>query len=260
MSHFKKIALAAGVAAFVAVSPVAAKKLGGEIAVGGWQHDPSGWIEYNPNDVPGDNRVDADDDLHLDTQTDFYARAKFEHPIPILPNIRVAYVHTETTGDGRLSKTFTFDDQVYVANEEIHSEAKLDNVDGTLYYEVVDMDSFDLDLGLTARYMDGYVKVEDKTRNKSSQADVNFVVPMVYANIRIAMPFLEGLSVGVEGNGVGYSGNALYDVHADVRYIVFAGLGVEAGYRYQKVKIDDIDDVSADIDIQGAYAGVVWDF
>lgn len=259
MTHFKKIALAAGVAAFVAVSPVAAKKLGGEIAVGGWHHDPSGWVEY-PNDAPGDNKVDADDDLHLDSQTDIYARAKFEHPIPILPNIRVAYVHTETEGDGTVSKNFQFGDITVGANEPVHSEAKLDNFDGTLYYEILDMESVDLDLGLTARYLDGYVKVTDKRTGLNDQADINQVVPMVYGNVRFAIPFLEGLSLGAEGNWVTYDGSTLYDVQADARYIFAVGLGLEVGYRYEKIKLDDIDDTDADIDIQGVYGGVVWDF
>ncbi len=260
MIDFKRIAFAAGVAAFVAASPMSAKDLGGEIAVGGWHHDPGGWVEY-PNDEPGDNKVDVDDDLHLDNQTDLYLRGKLEHSIPLLPNIRVAYVRTETEGDGTVSKTFHFGDITISANEKVHSEAKLDNFDGTLYYEIVDMESADLDLGLTARYMDGYVKVASKTNSDiNDQADINFVVPLVYGNLRFAIPFLEGFSVGAEGNWITYDGSVLYDVQADARYIFAIGLGLEVGYRYQKVKLDDVDDIDADIDIQGVYGGVVWDF
>ena len=259
MIDLRKIAFAAGVAAWVASSPMAAKDLGGEIAVGGWNHDPSGWVEY-PNDAPGDNKVDADDDLHLDSQTDLYIRGKLEHPVPLLPNVRVAYVHTETEGDGTVSKSFEFGDITIGANEPVHSEAKLDNYEGTLYYEILDMEKVDLDLGLTARYIDGYVKVKSKSSGLSDEADIDFVVPMVYGNVRVGIPFLEGFSVGAEGNWISYDGSTLYDVQADARYIFAIGLGLEVGYRYQKIKLDDIDDTDADIDIQGVYGGVVWDF
>ena len=259
MTQLKRVALSAGIAALMSASPLMAKKLGGEIAVGGWQQDPSGWISYDKGAL-GDNSVDLDDDLGLDNDTDIYASAKFEHPIPIVPNIRVAYVRTDTTGDGTVSKNFSFGNIIVGLNDKVHSEAKLDSYDATLYYEVVDMDSVDLDVGLTARYLNGYFKITDKTAGQSDQADIDVVLPMVYGNVRVDVPFLHGLSVGAEGNWITYDGSTFFDVQAKARYLIFAGLGVEAGYRYEKLKIDDVDDIDADVKIKGVFAGVVWDF
>ena len=119
----RHISLAAGaMLAFGAVT-ASADTIGGEIAIGGWYHDPSGWVKY-PNDIPDDqSRVDVDDDLRLDEQTDLYLRAKLEHPVPILPNIRLGYVHTETEGDGRIDREITFGDETFSVGTDIRSEA-----------------------------------------------------------------------------------------------------------------------------------------
>ncbi|WP_457596104.1 TIGR04219 family outer membrane beta-barrel protein [Hydrogenimonas sp.] len=236
-----------------------ADALGGEIAIGGWNHDPSGWIKY-PNYLGDENKLDADSDLNLDTETDLYLRAKLEHPIPIVPNVRVSYVRTASSGDGTISKNFTFGDITFGANEKVHTEAQLDQYDGTLYYEVVDMEKVDLDVGLTVRYIDGYVEVTSRTTGLSDRADISQAVPMLYANARLPIPLLEGLSVGAEGNWISYDGSTLYDIQGDLRYTFLGGLGAEAGYRWQKIKLDDVDDTDADIDLKGFYMGLVWDF
>ncbi|WP_456382641.1 TIGR04219 family outer membrane beta-barrel protein [Hydrogenimonas sp.] len=249
----------AGIFLLSGTMTLSADTIGGEIAAGGWYHDPGGWIKY-PNDIPDDqSRVDVDDDLNLDSGTDLYLRAKLEHPVPILPNVRVAYVHTETEGDGRIDREFTFGDETFSAGTDIHSEAELDSYDATLYYELVDT-VVDFDLGLTVRYFDGYVKISDRSDNAGDRSDIDFVVPLLYGNFRWPMPFLEGLSIGAEGNWISYDGSTLYDVQTDVRYVLSMGLGVEAGYRYQKIELDDVEDTDADIDIAGAYVGIVWDF
>ena len=255
----KPLSLAAGAILALGAVTASADTIGGEIAVGGWYHDPSGWIQY-PNDLPNDiSRIDADDDLGLDSQTDLYLRAKIEHPVPILPNIKLGYVRTETTGDGHIDRDFTFGDISFTVGEDLDSEAQLDNYDATLYYELVDT-VVDLDLGLTVRYFDGYVKVTNKTTGLDDSTDIDFVVPLLYGNFRWPMPFVEGLSVGAEGNWITYDGSTLYDIQGDVRYTLAMGLGAEVGYRWQKVKLDDVEDTDADIDIEGVYFGFVWDF
>jgi len=254
----KRITLAAAMALSLTTSSALADTLGGEVAIGGWRHDPSGWILY-PNTDPTATRLDVDDDLHLDTQSDLYLRAKFEHPLPIVPNLRLGYVHTATEGDGQVNREFTFGDITFGASENIHTKTELDNYDATVYYEVLDT-GVDIDLGLTLRYMDGYVTVTSQTTGLEDTADIDFFIPMVYANVRTPVPFLEGLSVGAEGNWIGYDGSTVFDLQADVRYTFAMGVGLEAGYRWQKIKLDDVDDTDADIDIDGFFVGLVWDF
>ncbi|WP_456322277.1 TIGR04219 family outer membrane beta-barrel protein [Hydrogenimonas sp.] len=247
--------IASSLLVFTAITATA-DTIGGEIAIGGWNHEPSGWIRY-PSDT-GD-KVYVDDDLNLDTQTGIYIRAKLEHPLPILPNIRLAYNNVKSEGYGKISKSFTFGDATFNANEKTYSKVDLDSFDGTFYWEVIDT-GMDLDLGLTARYVNGSIKIKSLTTGRSDDTDIDVVLPLVYANIRVPVPFLDGLSIGAEGNYITYDGSTLYDLQADLRYTLTMGVGIEAGYRAQKYKLDDVQDTSSDIDFKGFFAGAVWDF
>jgi outer membrane protein len=234
--------------------PALSDILGGELAIGTWHHDPSGWIEY----PTGSDRIDLDDDLALSTDTELYARLKLEHPLPVLPNIMLAYTKNSNDGTGTISRNFTFGDVTFNASERVYTKTQLDSYDLTLYYEIIDT-GFDLDLGLTARYIDGYAEVTSLTTGLGDRADFEVVLPLVYANVNIPLP-LTSLEVSLSGSGITYDSNTLYDIQAALRYRLAMGLGLEGGYRAQKIKIDDIDNTSADIDIDGFFFGISWDF
>jgi len=143
------------------------------------------------------------------------------------------------------------------------TDAQLDSYDATFYYELIDI-GFDFDLGLTVRYVDGFTDLSATGGGLTSplhqRNDISTVIPMLYTNIRIPVPFIDDFSIGLEGNYVTYDGSTVYDLQADLRYTIFMGLGIEAGYRAQKYKLNDIDNTSSDIDIQGLFIGAVWDF
>ncbi|WP_457593850.1 TIGR04219 family outer membrane beta-barrel protein [Hydrogenimonas sp.] len=250
----KSLSAAASALLFCAAVTASADTIGGEISAGGWNHDPSGWVEY----PTGSDKVDLDKDLNLDTRTELFLRAKIEHPVPLLPNIRLGFTKNRSSGDGTISRTFNFGGASFAASEKVHTETKLDTYDATFYYEIVDT-GIDLDLGLTARYIDGFVDLKSLTTGRAEKTEFTGVFPMLYANARVPLP-LTGLSIGAEGSYVTYDGSTLYDLQADVRYTFAMGLGIEAGYRAQKIKLDDVENTSTDIDIEGLFIGAVWDF
>ncbi len=251
----KRFSIAASALLLFSAATANADTIGGEVAVGGWNHDPSGWVQY----PTGSDKIDLDSDLNLDTRTELYLRAKIEHPLPLLPNIRLGFTQNRSSGDGTITKSFSFGGITVTGGEKVHTETQLDTYDATFYYEIVDV-GMDLDLGITARYLDGYVDIKSLTTGRQDSTDVSAVFPMVYANARVPMPFLSELSVGAEGSYITYDGSTLYDLQADVRYEFAMGLGVEAGYRAQKIKLDDVENTSSDVDIKGFFIGAVWDF
>ncbi len=251
----KKRAIAATAALTLLASVSAADTIGGEISAGGWNHDPSGWVQY----PTGSDKIDLDSDLNLDTRSELYLRAKIEHPVPLLPNIRLAFTQNRSSGDGTISKAFSFGNITIGASERVHTETQLDSYDATFYYEIVDT-GIDLDIGLTARYIDGYVDIRSLTTSQNEKTEFTGVFPLLYANARVPLPLSSGLSVGAEGSYVTYDGSTLYDLQADVRYTFAMGLGIEAGYRAQKIKLDDVENTSTDVDIEGFFIGAVWDF
>ena len=223
---------------------------GGEINLGYYSHAPSGNLAYKGTSI------DLEDDLQFGNEADFFAKAYIEHPIPVLPNIRVAYADFSHAGDGKINNTFTFGNKSFAQGLNVDSTFDLKMYDLTLYYELLD-NWVSLDAGVNVKYIDGSVSV--KSGSLSEATDFQVPIPMVYMKARFDVPTTD-LTFQVEGDYIGYSGNTLYEVEAGVRYTFLLGLGVEVGYKAMKIKIDDVDDFTMNTDFSGAYGKLVWDF
>ena len=185
--------------------------LGGEVNLGYYGHAPSGNLDYKGT------TVDLEDDLKLENESDIFLKAYFEHPIPVLPNIRVAYTAFSHAGQGRIDDTFTFGNQSFTAGTNLDSTLDLKMYDLTMYYELLD-NWISIDTGVNVKYIDGSVSV--KTSALSEAADFQVPIPMLYLKTRFDVPTTD-LSFQVEGDYVSYSGNTLYEVEAGVRYTFF---------------------------------------
>jgi outer membrane protein len=144
-----------------------------------------------------------------------------------------------------------------VYSGEVRSTMDLTHTDATLYYEILD-NWVTLDVGITGRAFDNGVEITDVATGVTGKLDIDYVIPLIYAQARFDLPF-SGLSLGVEANGVSYDDDTLYDVKVNLGYEFAFGLGIEAGYRAFDLDYDD-NDQYADVTIDGAYAGFVWDF
>ncbi len=248
----KKLTLLAAIAATATSFANADTVLGVYAGFGSWDASYDGKI--------GDPTSISLKELGVkDHKNSFYYIA-LEHPIPIVPNIRLAHTEISSKQTATITKSFEYDDVIYTANDTIKSEFDLTHTDATLYYEILD-NWVNLDLGLTARMFDGFVyaaSTTDTTRNKKVKVDQT--LPMLYAKAQFDLP-LTGLSVGVEGNYVSYSGDKVTDYSAKVSYLFDSVLdvGLEAGYRKLSVKVDE-DDLQAKVDIKGPYAAVIAHF
>lgn len=228
------------------------------VLVGGhvWNASPSGYIQGKE----AEQQLDIKDKLGLssDTQTHFFVQ--FDHPIPVIPNLRVS--RTELDFSGNKNASFTFLDKSFTG--DLKSQVDLSYTDVTAYYRLLDgitafLPLIDLraELGLTLRQFDGGFAVTETATGKSESIDLSTPLPMGYAGLRVGLPL--GLSVGATVNAIGYSGNKVTDVTADVRY-QYDGLplikpGITAGYRSFDVTLDDLKDTYGDLEFSGAFFG-----
>lgn len=231
-----------------------ADTLGFTIAAGMWDHKPSGPIQYSVGGT-GDE-IDVADDLGMESDTEGFFYAALEHPIPILPNIRVQRTALTSSGDATLTQSFTFGDTTYTASSDVSSEIVLDHTDVTLYYELLD-NWVNLDLGLTGRNLDGSVEISDGVTTEK-QAFSGWA-PMIYADLAFDLP-LTGLQVGVNGNALFYGDSEMSDYAARLSWESSIGLGVMGGYRQMTIKLDDFDDVSTDVKEKGPFAAAFFHF
>lgn len=216
-----------------------------------WDSELSGQAS-NRGDV-----VDVENDLNLDSDSNANASIYFEHPVPVLPNVRLNYTLVEQTGRGELGADF---DAIEIATgANVRSDLDLEQLDLTLYYEVLD-NWVNLDLGLTARDLSGELivqQVDPIGPAQVSKTKVDAVLPMGYVAARFDLPFT-GVSVGAEGNFVSYSGDSLHDFNAYGQFEI-AVLQLRAGYRQMSIDYED-DDESLDVKLDGPFisAGVVF--
>lgn len=232
--------------------PVAADTVFGVYAgVASWQQEVSG------NVASGISNLDIEDDLGLDDDSNNMFYVALEHPVPAFPNIRVQHADISLGGDNVLSRTIEFNGNSFTVAEQVATDIDLSQSDAVLYYEVLD-NYITLDLGLAARYVDGYVNVSSAT--SSASADFSGVIPMLYSQVRVDLP-LTGLWVGVQAQGMAYDGNQLLDANAQLGWESSLGLGIEVGYRAFKLELDEFDEVdSAEIDVEGVYFGLNYHF
>ena len=229
--------------------------IGFTLGAGGWGHDPSGDISYSNSGLA--TTIDIEDDLGLGKKTESMMWASFEHPVPFLPNVKLMQTKLSSTGDRALSKEITFGDETYTANAQIRSDFRIDQLDAILYYEILD-NWVNLDLGVNVKMVDAEFQLSDDNGN-SERKDISFPVPMLYAAARFDLPFT-GFFVGGEGSLLKVGDNGFTDLIARVGYESSFGIGLELGLREQKLKIEDEEDVNADMTFSGAYAAVFYHF
>ena len=229
----------------VLAAPVAqADVLGFGAQVGYWDSELSGDVATNGGSV------DVNDELNLDGESSNQLSLYLEHPIPLLPNVRVAYINIDQTASGRLNNDFDNVDAGLV-----RSDLELEQLDLTLYYEVLD-NWVNLDLGLTVRDFSGELIVQNGI-DPISRTTADAVVPMGYLAARFDLPFT-GVSVGIEGNAIAFNGDSLHDFNVYGQYQLSL-LQLRAGYRQMAVDYEDGDD-RFDVEIDGPFisAGVVF--
>jgi len=242
----RKLMLAVG-GSLILVAPLSqADVVGLGASVSYWDSDLSGEAASN-NDV-----VDVENDLNLDSDSNANASLYLEHPVPLLPNVRLNYTVIEQSGRGELGTSGFVG---IPGSVEVQSDFDLDQLDLTLYYEVLD-NWVNLDLGITARDLSGELIVQEIGGGlAANETTVDAVIPMGYLAARFDLP-LTGVSVGAEGNFISFDGDSVHDFNAYGQYEISL-IQLRAGYRQMAIDYEDGND-RLDVEIGGPFvsAGV----
>ncbi|MGB1262090.1 MAG: TIGR04219 family outer membrane beta-barrel protein [Cognaticolwellia sp.] len=254
----KKVALAAALASVLSTN-VHADALG--VYFGGqvWDNQASGTF--------GDGSSQVDFNLADETQNSFFIA--FEHPIPLIPNARIATTSLATDGLTTLDTDFDFDDETFLAGAEVMADFDVSYVDYTLYYELFDNDLLSFDFGLTARDFDGDVSVTAQvttgagTVTQSESIGVTDIVPMLYVATNVGLPFT-GFNLYAQGNFLSFDDHTLYDYEVGVSYELVDNLAIDinlnVGYRAVKLELEDLNDLYTNIEFDGAFIGTTIHF
>lgn len=176
-------------------------------------------------------------DQDLDRKGTVQASVAFEHPVPIIPNVKVKYTKLDTETDtSELSKT----------------DINLDHTDLILYYEILD-NIVKADVGVGATRLNGNFK------QFSNSIDVDEYAPIIYAEIGGKLPFT-GLSAKAEATYTNVNDVKITDAQAEVQYnfiqSILLDLGAKVGYRIMNIELDNIDKRDMKFEFKGPYIGL----
>jgi outer membrane protein len=229
-----------------------------EIGAGVWNASPSGQITYGKNVT---DEIDFKDDLKLDDTSNSYMYLRFDHFIPIVPNVRLEQQNYTTTGKGAISVATGFGDVSITGNTE--TDVKLNQQDIILYWGIPGLNALtagvlDIELGIDVKKIDGELTVTDGTNTDT--VDFSVPVPMGYAAVLVDIPFIPvGLEVSTKMISSGDS--KIQDTKAKVDVtlplpIPLIELAVEGGMKQQTIQI--ADDLVDDLDMKFQTSGIFF--
>ncbi len=260
LSHrLQSFGLAAMAASTLLAAPTASadRLLGIFVGASSWQQEFDGFIEDRDATLPAE--IDFQDDLGLDDDNGNVLYVALEHPVPFLPNVMLKQTNIEVSGNGQVTQSLSIGNGTVIdINDPVSSAADLSHDDLTLYYQILD-NYVSLDLGITARFFDGYVEVNETSATNDAREEFDAVIPLVYLNARVDLPFT-GAYAGASGNVLGDGDNMFADYQGVVGWESDFGLGVELGYRVLDLELDDLDDIDAELTVDGGYAGLFFHF
>jgi len=229
----------------VLVNPAFADMLGVRLAGGSFKYSVSGTVRDSAivNDT-----VDVKNDLGWKDDKASMGYLYIEHPIPIIPDIRLGYTSLNMGGTNTITSSFTYNGVTYNASDTVTSNVDLSHTEIALYYQIIDT-GIDLDLGLNFKFFNGKVNFKDTLNNKASST-INATVPMLYGALTI--PLGGGFKLAGDISTISYNNDAFTDYLVRLRYDSDYLLGVELGYRSIHLKYQDANKY-AKLDMKGPY-------
>jgi len=213
-----------------------------------WDYEVGGNIRDDSSVL---SQVDLKTDLNIKDDSEAFLVAYIEHPVPLLPNIRLGTTSLTLKGSGDASKSFTFNGTPYTGTVDIATNLNLDHTEIGFYWNILD-NVVGLDLGINAKFFDGGITITSAEGNISDVFDET--VPMLYAGIQVAMPY--GLQLSGDLSYISFDGSSFTDTLIKLSYTTDFNLGLDVGYRSFVL---DYEDTTAneyvDIDISGIFVG-----
>jgi outer membrane protein len=261
----KRLFLGAFLSLFLSVL-LQADMTGGELSLGVYGHSPSGYASYKNSYLGvGGTVSDVKEALYWGSDTDILLKAYIEHPLPLFPNIKLAYTPLLQGGEGGVDG-FTWGGIVIPLEGSIENRFEMKKYDLTLYYELLD-NWVEIDAGVTLGYIEGEMEVTAQSGfstlphlTDTESVGLSLFLPSLYGKARFNMPVTD-LSFQFEGDLFSYDETTYYTYEATLRYTFTMGLGIEGGWKTLHLETTDlVKGLMLDIDFSGPYAAIVWDF
>lgn len=217
-----------------------------------WNSNPDGSLGQPTNTVLA---LDKD----TDTQSSYYFRV--EHYLPYTPHLKVVNTSTSNQATPTLDQTFVFDNTVFRVASTLNIESTYKQLDAIAYYELLDIRTFEIDLGVTFRRhsIHNHVTSQDDSSD-TTLSKVSDIQLLGFAAGKVNLPLLN-LEGFIETSILN---SDTYDIQAGVNYNVLNSelmkTYLQLGVKKQNLKFTDLDGIYTELNWQSWFIGMDFRF
>ena len=224
-----------------------------------WFPSLDGNVQVDEGGIIGSN-IDFDKDLGIDDENypsvEAFVGLGNHH-------LSLTYTGIDYSGKETLTRDIEFAGETYYVGYLVSSSIEYSMIDLHYQYDVLDLENilagFSLGGVLQVKYLDGDVSLKTSAGGGiDEQEDFTLPIPMVGVNLHIGI-LADILEARLRGTGIGYSGNSIYELMADVSWTPFPFMDIHGGYKTFVIDIDE-DDVLFDYDMSGPYVALTVSF
>ncbi len=215
---------------------------------------PSGDFGATVNNIG--TRIDLEKDLNFDNSTQAIGEIDINLGDSL---ISFGFTPLSFKGSGILNRPINYNGQLFAAGTAASSEFKADLYDFSYTYYVINMDDLPsrFQLGLETSVKTFNAKTSVTGSGLTASKSTTIAIPTAGLRGRVALADFIGVS-GRFGY-LGYAGNFFTDASAQIEFSPLPLLGINAGYRYLKVKLDT-NGLLADVTFKGPFAELFFRF
>ncbi|UCH00784.1 MAG: hypothetical protein JSU78_02160 [Deltaproteobacteria bacterium] len=175
-------------------------------------------------------------------------------------HLSLTYTDIEYSGRKTLTRDVYFKGEKYEVDALVTSSIEYKMIDLHYQYDFLDLENilggFSLGGVFQVKYLDGEVGL--KTTGIDEKEDFTIPIPMLGLNLHIGI-LADILEARVRGTAMGYSGNTIYELMADISWTPLPFLDIHGGYKTFIIDIDE-DEVVLDYDMSGPYVALTLSF
>lgn len=228
--------------------------VGLNIASDHWTSPP-----YNSFNSSDSASIDLVDDLDVENPEQSSMVLILEHPIAALPNFKFRGYDLNSYNSG-LPSDLRLNGEPLNSADGITSSVDLSREDILLYYQLPASKRMNLDLGVDLKSFDGEISLDGTADNLVL---VDETIPLIYLSARFNLPY-NGFYVGAHLNAnfidLGLSESSAQDSAIMLGYDTGNGVGIEGGFKYFSLDLDDVDRPDADLEYDRIYLNGYFNF
>jgi len=225
--------------------------------IGPSQLTPAPYTSFNNSDS---DSFDVIDDLDLENPEQSSMALILEHRITALPNFRYRGYALDSSDSSNFPADLRLNGELLNSGNGITSSVDLTQDDILLYYQLPGSERMNLDLGVDLKRFDGEISLDG---TDSTRVSVDETIPLLYLSARYDLPnsgFYVGAHINANIIDLGLSKSSAQDSAIMLGYDSGNGIGVEGGFKYFSLDLDDVDQPDADLEYDSIYLNGYFNF